>query len=245
MSGPEPSALYATGVTLATGGLLATALAALHPRARLFGPTVWRGPSTRAVVALTFDDGPDPRHTSRIARLLEAQQVKATFFCIGKKVEQHRSTAKALHEAGHELENHTYSHGIGRDLFSPSHLREDLRRCQEVLAALTGRLSHYYRPAVGIRSPPVHAAARALGLTVVTWTFAARDGLFPFTPRRAGALAERVSAGSILALHDGDLHASSSVREQTVQNLPLLLTRLRERGFAFQTLTELLGPEGR
>lgn len=241
MSGPEPSALYATGVTLATGGLLASAaLAALHPRARLFGPTVWRGPSTRAAVALTFDDGPDPRHTFRIARILDAHQVKATFFCIGERLVQHRSTAKALYEAGHELENHTYSHGIGRDLFSTSRLRMDLQRCQEVLGALTGRPSHYYRPAVGIRSPPVHAAARALRLTVVTWTFSARDGVFPFTPRRACALAERTSAGSILALHDGELHASSSVREQTVRNLPLLLTRLRERGFAFQTLSELL-----
>lgn len=243
MSGPEPSTLYATatGVTLATGSLLAgAALAALHPRATLFGPTVWRGPTTRAAVALTFDDGPDPRNTARIAHILDAHHAKATFFCIGKRVEQHTSTAKALHQAGHELENHTYSHGIGRDLFSTSRLKIDLRRCQEVLEAVTGRPSHYYRPAVGIRSPPVHAAARALGLTVVTWTLAARDGVFPFTPRRASALAEGASAGSILALHDGELHAGASVREQTERNLPLLLSRLSERGFAFQTLAELL-----
>jgi peptidoglycan-N-acetylglucosamine deacetylase len=244
MSGPEPSLLRAAaeGVALATGVLTAgVALVTFHPRARLFGPTVWRGPATRAAVALTFDDGPHPQHTSRIARILDAHQAQATFFCIGKRIEQHRATAKALHEAGHELQNHTYSHGIGRDLFSASHLQIDLERCQEVLGALTGRTSRYYRPAIGIRNPPVHAAARALGLTVVTWTFAARDGVFPFTPRRALSLANRAAAGSILALHDGDFHASSSLREQTVRNLPLLLTRLRERGLAFQTLTELLG----
>ncbi len=243
MSGPEPGVLRtaAEGVALATGLLAAGgALAVFHPRATVFGPTVWRGPATRSAVALTFDDGPHPEHTSRIARILDAYQAKATFFCIGKRVEQHRATAKALHEAGHELQNHTYSHGFGRDLFSASLLQADLERCQEVLGALTGRASRYYRPAIGIRNPPVHAAARALGLTVVTWTFAARDGVFPFTPRRASSLARRAASGSILALHDGDSYLSSSLREQTVRNLPLLLTRLRERGFAFETLTELL-----
>jgi peptidoglycan/xylan/chitin deacetylase (PgdA/CDA1 family) len=243
MSGPEPSVFRtaAEGVALATGLVAAGgALAVFHPRARLFGPTVWRGPTTRSAVALTFDDGPHPEYTSRIARILDAYQAKGTFFCIGKRVEQHRATAKALHEAGHELENHTYSHGTGRDLFSASLLQIDLERCQEVLGALTGKTPRYYRPAIGIRNPPVHTAARALGLTVVTWTSAARDGLFPFTPRRLTSLAKRAAPGSILALHDGDFHASSSLREQTVRNLPLLLTRLRERGLAFQTLTELL-----
>jgi peptidoglycan/xylan/chitin deacetylase (PgdA/CDA1 family) len=242
MSGPEPSALCQTaGFALATGSLLAaTALAAFHPRASLFGPTVWRGPSTRRAVSLTFDDGPDAHHTCLIARILEAHHIRATFFCIGKKLEQHRTTAKALHEAGHQLENHTYNHGLGRDLFSTSRLQSDLQRCQDLLETLTGRVPRFYRPAVGIRNPVVHAAARALRLTVVTWTFAARDGVLPFTPRRASALAERASAGSILALHDGHLHTNSSVREQTVRSLPLLLTRLSERGFVFQTLAELL-----
>jgi peptidoglycan/xylan/chitin deacetylase (PgdA/CDA1 family) len=244
MSGPEPSALStAAGVALATGSLLAgTALAAFHPRASLFGQTVWRGPSTRAAVSLTFDDGPDGHHTHRIARVLEAHHVRATFFCIGKKIEEHRATAKSLHEAGHELENHTYNHSLGRDLFSASRLRADLQRCQDLLQTLTGRVPRFYRPAVGIRNPAVHAAARALDLTVVTWTFAARDGVLPFTPGRANALAARASAGSILALHDGHLHTSASVREQTVRSLPLLLDRLSERGFVFQTLAELLGP---
>lgn len=237
MSGPE----WATAGLGAGSALAGAALAVFHPRACVFGPTVWRGPATPRAVALTFDDGPDAVHTARIARILEAHHVRATFFCIGQRVEAHLSTARALHAAGHALENHTYRHGLGRDLFSASRLRADLQRCQEVLERLTGSPPKYYRPAVGIRNPPVHAAASALGLTVVTWTDAARDGVLAFTPQRARALAERARGGSILALHDGELHASPAVREHTVRSLPLLLGRLVERGFAFVTLGELLG----
>lgn len=241
MPGPEPTTLYATAGALAAGSLLASASwGVFHPRSTLFGQTVWRGNSTRAAVALTFDDGPHPEYTARIAKILEAHGAKATFFCIGEALERHRSIAASLHASGHELENHTYRHSTGRDLFSTARLRGDLQRCQALLTGLTGKAPRFYRPAVGIRNPHVHAAARALGLTVVTWTLAARDGVFRLTPRRAIRLAERAEAGNILALHDGQLHGNASLREQTVQQLPQVLRRLKERGFAFQTLSELL-----
>jgi peptidoglycan-N-acetylglucosamine deacetylase len=241
MSGLEPSSVEVAAAALATGSLLTAAtLGVFHPRVPLFGPVVWRGPATRPAVALTFDDGPDPQHTARIADILDAHQARATFFCVGRQLEQHGSLARSLHDSGHELENHTYSHGTGFDLFSASRLLQDLQRCQDVLADLTGSAATYYRPVVGIRNPPVHAAARALGLTVVTWTYAGRDGVFPLTPRRARSLSERAGAGSILALHDGQLRGNSTLRGPTVRNLPLLLKRLKERGFAFETLTTLL-----
>jgi peptidoglycan/xylan/chitin deacetylase (PgdA/CDA1 family) len=242
MSALEPTPLQATvGAALVGGGLIAgVARGVFHPHASLFGPTVWRGPAARSAVALTFDDGPDAHYTARIAEVLNAHQARATFFCIGQELEPCRDLAKSLISSGHELENHTYSHNTGRDLFSAPRLVKDLQRCQDLLGDLTGRAPSYYRPAVGIRNPPVHAAASALGLTVVTWTHSARDGVFALTPRRARSLAARADAGSILALHDGQRLRNPSLREQTVRQLPLLLQLLKERGFALQTLTELL-----
>jgi peptidoglycan/xylan/chitin deacetylase (PgdA/CDA1 family) len=244
MSGLEPTSLQAaTGATIATATLLAGATwSALYPRATVFGPVVWRGPSTRAAVALTFDDGPDVGLTDRIADVLDAHSVRATFFCIGRNLEQCNGLARVLHAAGHQLENHTYSHNTGRDLFSSARLIKDLRRCQDVISDLTGRSPTYYRPAVGIRNPPVHAAARALGLSVVTWTHSARDGVFALTPGRVRALADRASAGSILALHDGQRLGNTARGEQTIRQLPLLLERLKARGFALETLSQLLTP---
>ncbi len=117
----------------------------------------------------------------------------------------------------------------------------DLARCQEALFQITGSRPRYYRPAVGIRNPVVHQAARRLGLTIVTWTHAARDGLFAMTAQRAKRLAGQVRPGSIVALHDGSSLPRSGLREQTVENLPLLLEQLSARGFRLGTLSELLG----
>jgi peptidoglycan/xylan/chitin deacetylase (PgdA/CDA1 family) len=237
----EPSAVLA--ITFAAGaGLMAGVAAGIfHPRVMLFGPGIWTGPSHRRFVALTFDDGPHPHYTARIAEILKGHRAQATFFCIGRELERNASFARALHGAGHQLANHTFRHATGVDLFSASRLEEDLRRCQQVLLRLTGERARFYRPAVGIRNPAVHRAARRLGLTVVTWTFTARDGVLPFSAMRARALAERARPGSILALHDGSTRERSPLREHTVQNLPVLLECLHRRGFECVTLNQLLG----
>lgn len=223
-------------------GLLGTGLGwgLFHPRATLFGPVLWRGPGDRAAVALTFDDGPHPEYTARIAEVLSKEGAPATFFCVGQRVERHPGLATALHRAGHGLENHSFSHGTGRDLFQTERLRTDLQRCQEVIVSITSKVPRYYRPAVGIRNPVVHRAARAVGLQVVTWTRTARDGAFVFDARRARRMGERATPGSILALHDGSSADRSTLREGTVRTLPELLRRLKDRGFRFSTLAQLL-----
>jgi peptidoglycan/xylan/chitin deacetylase (PgdA/CDA1 family) len=236
----SPDAAGALG--LAGMGLVGGAWAVLHPRATLFGPVVWRGPGDRPAVALTFDDGPHPEYTPRIAEILSREQTPATFFCIGRQVERQTNLMVALHRAGHELENHTFAHGTGRDLFDARRLGIDLKLCQDVLAGVTSRSPVYYRPAVGIRNPVVHRAARAVGLEIVTWTRSARDGLFALDASRARRMGERAVPGSILALHDGCSETRSTLREQTVRNLPEILRLLKDRGLALVTLRELLKP---
>jgi peptidoglycan/xylan/chitin deacetylase (PgdA/CDA1 family) len=238
-----PEAVVTTGVL----GLVGTALVGgtwgvLHPRATLFGPVVWRGPGDRAAVALTFDDGPHPEYTARIAEILSKNRAPATFFCIGQRIERHPGLATALHRAGHGLENHTFSHGTGRDLFQTGRLRTDLQLCQDAIVSITSKAPRYYRPAVGIRNPVVHRAARAVGLEVVTWTHTARDGAFALDARRAQRMGTRAMPGSILALHDGSSAERSALREQTVRNLPELFRRLNDRGLRLVTLGELLNP---
>lgn len=238
---PDPT-LMAELLTLLGATTAAVGLGVFHPRVPLFGPIVWRGPNSRSAVALTFDDGPHPEYTLRIAEILARSGAPATFFCVGKQVVRHASVAADLHRAGHELENHSFAHGTGRDLFDTKRLSLDLRRCQETLSSVTATQPRYYRPAVGIRNPVVHRAARVAELEVVTWTCSARDGVFAFDRARARHLSERAGPGSILALHDGCSAACSSLREQTVRNLPELLQRLADRGLALVTLRELLNP---
>jgi peptidoglycan/xylan/chitin deacetylase (PgdA/CDA1 family) len=227
----------ALGVT-AGAGLLC--LGTFHPRFALFGPLVWHGRRDRNRVALSFDDGPHPEFTPQIAAALKTAGARATFFCVGEHLDAHPDVARALLADGHELANHTYSHDMARDLFSTSRLQRDLDRCRASLAKL-GAPSSLYRPAVGIHSPPVHAAARALGLTVVTWSDAARDGAWHLTEAEAQRLAAAAKPGDILALHDGVLHDGNRERRaSTVQHLPTLLNALKARGLEMTTVSGVL-----
>ncbi len=221
-------------------GLTAVGFGMFHPQLALFGPQHSHGPRTGARIALSFDDGPHPDFTPRIAEALAKAKARATFFCIGELVEKSPDVARALIAAGHELGNHTFSHNTGRHLFSAPALTEDLRRCQTLLATF-GAAPRWYRPAVGIRNPPVHAAARAVGVEVVMWSGAARDGAWAFDEARAIKLASAARAGDILVLHDGLRGTPAAVREATVRNLPVLLEELQRRGLTAVTVSELLG----
>jgi peptidoglycan-N-acetylglucosamine deacetylase len=251
MSPVDPSALrtaaIAAATTAGTGLITAAAISVFHPRVMLFGPGVWHGPVQGSSLALTFDDGPHPFYTARIAEILNAHGARATFFCIGREVDRFASVTRELHLAGHELANHTYRHNTGVDLFVSSRLIVDLEQCQKTLFQITGSTVRFYRPAVGIRNPVVHKAARRLGLTVVTWSHSARDGVFPLTANRVRRLASQVAPGSIVALHDGTRQRRSDLRELTVRNLPLLLRQLIGLGLRLRTLSELLadGPTSR
>lgn len=229
---------------VALGGAAASGLVCLgvfHPRVSLFGPVLWHGRREQQRVALSFDDGPHPQFTAAVLEALDKVGAKATFFCVGKHVEEHPELARAMLKAGHELANHTFTHGTGADLFVQSRLQADLERCQQTLAKLMPTVPKLYRPAVGIRNPVVHRAAKALGLDVVTWADAARDGAFPFTEKRARAIAARAQGGDILALHDGILHGGQVFkRESTVRYLPVLLEALRARGFELGTVSAVL-----
>lgn len=227
----------AAALAPAAAGLIS--LGVFHPRVALFGPIRWHGPRDRKAVAVTFDDGPHPEHTPAVAKVLASHGARGTFFCVGRHLEQQPELARALLAQGHELANHTFSHDTKTHLFSAPALTEDLKKCQQQLESL-GVKSKWYRPAVGIRNPPVHQAARALGLEVITWADAARDGAHPLTEDKARALGERARPGDILTLHDGVLGRNGSFRGQTVAHLPALLTTLQSRGLAAVTLSDLL-----
>ncbi len=229
------------GVAIGAGAT-AIIFGTVHPRATLFGPVIWAGPRDRNAVALTFDDGPHPRFSSIVSDIIARRGGRATFFCVGRFVEKLPDLTRELAAAGHELGNHTFSHGMGTDLMFASQLAEELRRCQDAIANAAQVVPSYYRPTVGLRTPAVHAAARALGLRIVTWSMAARDGIRRFTAEKARRIAERVQPGDVLALHDGTLTDRQGFRQPTVDNLPSLVDAIRDRGFSLVTLSELLAP---
>ncbi|MGQ0506328.1 MAG: polysaccharide deacetylase family protein [Myxococcaceae bacterium] len=224
----------------AAAGLGVTTLGVFHPRVPLFGPVIAKAKTQRRAIALTFDDGPHPEFTPRIAEILNQRGARGTFFCVGREVERHAAVVRSLSAAGHAVENHTYSHDTFTHLFSGAKLTEDLRRCQSAIESATGQAPRFYRPAVGIRNPAVHQAARAVGLPVVTWSRAPRDGRRSLDAARVDRLVRSARSGDIIALHDGTLSHDANLREATVEHLPALLAGLSHRGFEMVTLGELL-----
>jgi len=172
-------------------------------RWRVFVDAMIRGPAQAQGVALTFDDGPDPRWTPLILDLLASQQAKATFFVIGRKAEEHPQVVRAILDGGHDLGLHSYAHDRLFALRSEANVRADLERCIAVLHRLTGRRVVVFRPPIGHTNPRIARVATDLGLLVVGWTCGGRDS----GPRaRAERVANRVQRelkdGAIVMLHD-------------------------------------------
>ena len=123
----------------ALGGSAVASFAAVNSRSQIFGSTVCRTPSPRQL-ALTFDDGPNPRITPQLLDLLDQHEAKATFFVIGRFVSRCPALTREIVERGHQIGNHTETHP---NLFwlGPQSVRQEMRRCQEAILAATGRES--------------------------------------------------------------------------------------------------------
>lgn len=229
---------------------LVLAWGVLWPNSSLLVPTLARGPRGQPRVALTFDDGPDPRITPLVLDLLAGQDVQATFFCIGALARRHPELVRRIHREGHLVANHSLGHDWRMNFWFPRRVLRSIAGGGRILRRLTGVTPLFYRAPVGIKSPAQALMGWKLGIAFVGWTRSARDGgpflLRPDALRRLGA---RSRPGDILLLHDGkwgvadDAPALPTTREVYAAHLPALIEGLRGRGLEPVRLDELLGAE--
>ncbi|HLK36624.1 MAG TPA: polysaccharide deacetylase family protein [Polyangiaceae bacterium] len=208
---------------LVLAGYVALLLAGvLVLRLRVFVDAVVRGPAGARGVALTFDDGPDPRWTPKVLECLAKRGVVATFFVIGRKAERHPDVVRAILAAGHGIGLHAHDHDRLFSLRSERRVRADLERGIAALEKVSGQRPVLFRPPIGHTNPAIGRVADDLGLAVVGWTVAGRDGLAGARPedvvtRVRRELRDRV----IVLLHDA---AERGDREPAaVRALPAIL----------------------
>lgn len=226
------------------GGVVcaASAVAGYAVRGRssaIFGPSVYRGSAVRRAVALTFDDGPS-EGTSELLELLDRYKARATFFQCGHNVLRLPSIARAVRKAGHEIGNHSYSHPAFH-FRSPGFILKELGQAQSAIRDVTGSVPTLFRAPFGIRWFGLRRAQRELGLLGVMWTVIGRDWKYP-AARVASRVLNHAQCGAIICLHDGRELVPRPDIGVTLQAVRQILPALRERGFRFQTVSQLICP---
>ena len=226
---------------------VALSAAGLWPRSALLGPNVrWlpAAAAARGEVAITIDDGPDPEVTPAVLDLLAAQGVRATFFCIARRVQLHAALTRRIVAAGHSVQNHSLQHRHTFSLLGPQGFRREIGDAQALLADVTGVLPHCFRAPAGLRNPLLDPVLHQLGLHLVSWS---RRG---YDTRRSDAagvlqrLGHGLAGGSILLLHDGHAQRTAQGRAVLLDVLPPLLQQLQQQGLRPVTLADALPTRG-
>jgi peptidoglycan-N-acetylglucosamine deacetylase len=187
----------------------------LWPRSTWLGPNVLHL-NTAAIhakqVAITFDDGPNPNVTPWVLDQLDQHQAKATFFCVGETVRQHKDIAQEIVRRGHNIENHSDQHSNAFSAFGIGRLGRDIDAAQHTIAEVTGRLPQLFRAPAGLRSPLLEPVLAKRGLTLTSWTRRGFDTVEKDAAKVLTRLTNDLAAGDILLLHDGNqMHAKKNV----------------------------------
>ena len=191
-------------------------------------------PGSRTL-SLTYDDGPNDPDTLRLIDVLAKHDVKATFFVLGKFVQQKPEIVRALASAGHVIGNHSWDHP--RLIFaSTAELRRQLERTQSAIFDACGVTPTLFRPPYGGRRPGTLGAVRELGLEPVMWNVTCYDWK-PTSADKVLAHAQRqIRGGDVILMHDGEQKAMGADRGHTVQATDRLVSHYTADGYEFVTI---------
>ena len=213
----------------------------LWPRSNWLGPNLCRLPpaaAARAEVALTIDDGPDPRVTPAVLDLLDAHRARATFFCIGTRALAHPALCREIVRRGHSVQNHSQHHRHHFSLLGPRALAREIGAAQATLSAITGALPAFFRAPAGLRNLFLAPVLGQLDLQLVSWTRRAFDTVRTDPADLLARLTRGLGAGDIVLLHDGHAARMRSGTPVVLEVLPRLLERFTAAGLHSVTLPQ-------
>jgi len=198
------------------------------------GYPVFYGNTHLPEIALTFDDGPNPVYTSQILAILQTYNVKATFFDVGYLVKDYPNIVRQEFLQGHSIGNHSWSHPELTRL-SATGIFSQLVSTSDAIQSVIGTRPTIFRPPYGSFNRIVLSQAIRLNLSTIIWNNEAHVWATPGVNVIARRILNLAQDGGIILLHDG-----GGFRAQTVAALPIIITTLRQRGFTFVTIPQLL-----
>ncbi len=190
----------------------------------IYPNAIWNLPSDSKVVYLTFDDGPTPEVTEEVLQILENYQAKATFFCIGKNIEQHPELFKLVRTKAHHIGSHTYSHLNGWKS-KPTDYLNDYQKGRDLAQ------SNLFRPPYGrILLKPLQTIQKQD--KVIMWDILSKDYNESLTPETVlNNILRNIKPGAIIVFHD-----SEKAKKNVLAVLPQLLQNLKQQGYAMEAI---------
>jgi polysaccharide deacetylase family sporulation protein PdaB len=188
-------------------------------------------------IALTFDDGPDPRETPEILDILRKYNAEATFFVLGQQAHKYPDILRREVSEGHELANHSFTHRDLRHL-SRIEITQEISKLDDEIFANTGQHTKLFRPPGGYYNKKIVETAEQAGYTVVLWTWYqdSKDWSKPGVQKIVTKVISNAHPGDIILFHD-----RISGRSQTVMALNRILPELQKQGYQFVTISQLIG----
>ena len=170
-----------------------------------------------------------PKVTPRVLALLGAYGARATFFCVGERVQRHPALVREIVRLGHAVENHSQLHRHTFSLMGPRAIEREIATAQRTIAGVTGQRPLFFRAPAGLRNPFLDPVLSRLGLQLATWTHRGFDTVNGDCEQVYRRLTRSLEPGDILLLHDGHAARGSLGTPVIVEVLPRLLEALKGR----------------
>jgi peptidoglycan/xylan/chitin deacetylase (PgdA/CDA1 family) len=221
------------------GALLAAGYQSMAPTGQWYGRTFTSLARGTRQLALTYDDGPNDPHTLRLLEVLAKHDVRATFFLIGRYIQQRPDIVREVVKAGHVIGNHTFTHPL-LIFKSAAEVRKELSDCCSAIQDAVGEPANLFRPPFGGRRPAVLRVARELGLEPIMWNVTGYDWSAPPAATIEKKVSHQIRGGDVILLHDGSHKQMGADRSQTVLATDHMITRYKSEGCGFKTIREML-----
>ena len=169
-------------------------------------------PNKTNSIAITFDDGPAP-NTLKVLEVLEKWKVKATFFCIGSEVEKYPEIIKKIHQEGHLIGNHTFSHSNLFPMLGIKKINEDLLKASNTIANCIQNKPLLFRPPFGVTNPKIAKSVKMLGLVCIGWNKRSLDTVLKDGQVILNRVTKNLKSGDIILFHD-NLKATTQLLDQ-------------------------------
>jgi len=191
-----------------------------------------KGNTLEKQIAITFDDGPMEYYTPQVLDILKSFGVRAAFFCIGERAKGNIQLLKRIHQEGHDIGSHSFSHSFWYDLMPARNMLSDLQKTHQLIQSELGVTLKWFRPPYGVTNPNLKKAVSTMGYSTIGWSVRSLDTVQQDSDKLFEKMKKKLKPGAVYLFHD--------TSKATSEMLPLFLQFVKDQGYKVVSLHKLL-----